>query len=93
VSKHFEFDPSSQVKRQPPTTPLGGLFEKKLTQQMWLVPTTPLGGLFEKKLTQQMWLVRLQIWKVLRVFFFLLTTLNLGIMILLVVSTTCGQWT
>lgn len=29
VSKHFEFDPSSQAKRQAPTTPLVGLCEKK----------------------------------------------------------------
>jgi hypothetical protein len=29
VSKHSEFNPSSQVKCQAPTTPLGGLCEKK----------------------------------------------------------------
>ncbi len=29
MSKHYAFNPSSQVKCQAPTTPLGGLCEKK----------------------------------------------------------------
>jgi len=71
VSKHFEFDSSSQA--QAPTTPPGGLCEKTFesTNVVSLVVNM----------------------KSVKGLFFLLNTLDLGITILLVVSTTCGQWT